>query len=212
MSLVLLFLRWLFGRRLSAVERHRAWAVDMGGWLLEQLEEGWFAWEAPEHRTWLLRHVKQLERAAFWWGRRHCARLGTLMAGEPDVESLLLRICEALKVLLGPKTGPIRGKGCKIRKGRKFLHRKRLIAWRVKRRRMRVRPLRAARDPPAPPHRRLRSNCLVRRRRETFRARAPALAYSPVWSSAWQSSRPVLREVRLRICQRLSRFTRSQLP
>jgi hypothetical protein len=160
MSLLLAFLHWLFGRRLSADERYRVWAVDHCGWLLRELQEGWFSWGDPEDRAWLIERVRRVEKAAFWWSPRRCAHLQALMLCEVDAETLVLRICEASKVLLGERTKPFRGKGCKIRKGRKFLHRKKLVAWRAKWRRFAKHPLhRAERGPPPPILPRSATNC-----------------------------------------------------
>lgn len=149
MSLLLNLLHWLFGRRLAPAERQRTRAADTCAWLLAELEQDWFCWHAPEHRAWLISHVRYVEREAFCWAPRHCGALGRLMREEVVVEGLILRIIEAMRVLLGPKTEPVRGKAWKMRKGRKFLQRKKLVAWRAKWRRFAERPLhRAARDPP----------------------------------------------------------------
>lgn len=74
MSLVLAFLRWLFGRRLSAAERYRVWAIDYAGWLMLEVEKDWFHLQDPGHRAWLTWRLWLIEQRRSG-GRRGAARL-----------------------------------------------------------------------------------------------------------------------------------------
>ena len=156
MSLIVALLHWLFGRRFPAAERRRLRMADFASYMLAAIMRGAVLWDDPEDRAWILRNLTRIERAAFRWAPRRCRVLGEAMGYELDLAAIYVRLEEARNVLLGPSSKPIRGKGWKIRKGRKFLQRKKFIAWRAKRRRMRTSPLhRAARGPSPQQHQRV---------------------------------------------------------
>jgi hypothetical protein len=120
--------------------------ADVAVFLLGEIAQGGVWWDDPEDRAWLLDHLAWIERAAFRWSPRRCGRLREAMGFELDLAAVYVRLEEARDVLLGPATRPSKGKGWKIRKGRKFLQRKKFTAWRVKWRRFAKHPLhRAAR-------------------------------------------------------------------
>jgi hypothetical protein len=173
MSLLIALLHWLFGRRAPAAESWRLRRADIATYLMAEIMQGAFWWDDPEDRGWLLQHLACIEAAAFRWAPRRCRRLGEAMVCEVDLAAVYVRLEEARNVLLGPRTKPIHGKAWKMRKGRKFLHRRKFIAWLSKRRGMKdACRRRAARGPPS----RVGPPCSCKTK--TAVARAPARAQS----------------------------------